>query len=527
MATLNTATSIVDLLKSQGKASDFNSRKSMYESTYGGVYSGSTSQNTQMIRGVTNTSPVMSTNTTRVNDVQNSVRADQLATSLGASNPNQINQTNVDATMKGNQNTNVNANPVNNTQVDPNNPNTTSTTQTNDASKRREEFIAQNPFAKDILDSIDKADKDTATITTQLQDLRTRFDDNNKMLLDQITKKFQARRLELEDANMRILSLKKDQGYDTGMARYTADQYTGGILNEERDAVQRMAELDAEELSLVVQAQNAKNDKDFELLGKMLDAAESTRKQKQDTLNTLYKNMVEYEKNKDTNTIEQQQKVYNFAQDQVTTAAPEILKQMAGLDDTQKEAFLTGLAKQYKIDVNSLKGMLETARYDVAKDEKAIAPKATTTKTGTSTGSSTTKSSTTSTSSANFSPEIMSWANKIQAGSADIASVPSALRGQVNLAVDELNNKKDESFTGYFDKSISMLSADKSGEKVYFDDGGYLTKEAFDLIVSGAKELGIQRSEVLKKIKQFLYTNKYKYVKNYGITQSEFDKYLQ
>ena len=233
--------------------------------------------------------------------------------------------------------------------------------------------------------------------------------------------------------------------------------------------------------------------------------------------------MVEYEKNKNTNTIEQQQKVYNFAQDQVKTAAPEILKQMANLDNTQKEAFLTGLAKQYKIDINSLKGMLETARYDVAKDEKAIAPKATATKT--SSGSSSTRtSSTTSTQSANFSPEIMSWANKIQAGSADIASVPSALRGQVNLAVDSLEAQKankSKTISSAVSNVLNVLTQED------YDEKGFITAQSFKEILADFVANGYSRADVLTAFKDKLYRNKYKFAKNYGITDMEFEKYLK
>jgi hypothetical protein len=349
----------------------------------------------------------MSSNTTRINDVQNSIRADQLASNLGSATPNANNQANVDVKNNNTANTATNTQEeyITETRTDGNgqpyqvrvqNPNfnvspnnTANNTQTNtDSQKRMDEFLAVNPFAKEIFDDIKKGDAEIANTTKQLEDLRTRFDSNNQMLLDQITKRFQARRLELQDTNERLMALKADQGFDTGTARYTSDQYTGGLLNEERDAIKRMAELDAEELSLVVQAQNAKNDKDFELLNEMLGQAESARKQKQDTLNTLYKNMVDFEKNKDANTIEQKQKVYNFAQDQVATAAPEIIKQIDGLNPSLQEAFIENLAKQYGIDVPSLKGMIETERMSIAKAKGTLKTTATSSKTSSGSGSS-------------------------------------------------------------------------------------------------------------------------------------------
>ena len=42
--------SVVDTLKSNGFRSDYNSRKELYENTYGGDYSGSPAQNERMNR---------------------------------------------------------------------------------------------------------------------------------------------------------------------------------------------------------------------------------------------------------------------------------------------------------------------------------------------------------------------------------------------------------------------------------------------------------------------------------------------
>ena len=40
--------SVVDTLKSNGYPSDYDTRKEIYESSYGGTYTGSASQNTRM-----------------------------------------------------------------------------------------------------------------------------------------------------------------------------------------------------------------------------------------------------------------------------------------------------------------------------------------------------------------------------------------------------------------------------------------------------------------------------------------------
>lgn len=68
MATLNTGTSVIDFLKSTGKASDFNSRKSLYEASglkdRLGDYTGSVNQNTAFLKQLqTSIGPVLPTGT--------------------------------------------------------------------------------------------------------------------------------------------------------------------------------------------------------------------------------------------------------------------------------------------------------------------------------------------------------------------------------------------------------------------------------------------------------------------------------
>lgn len=56
MVRLNTKTSIVDKLKSEGKDSSRKARAEMYNSAFGGTYTGSAKQNIQLLKGVTSSS---------------------------------------------------------------------------------------------------------------------------------------------------------------------------------------------------------------------------------------------------------------------------------------------------------------------------------------------------------------------------------------------------------------------------------------------------------------------------------------
>lgn len=208
---------------------------------------------------------------------------------------------------------------------------------------------------------------------TELYDgLKKNLDSAHANLLDSIKKTFEVRKNKQEEINKRYMALKQTQGFSSGMSEYMAEIQTGVLQDEEEQGNARLAELDAKEQELIAQAVQAKSDDDLELASKRLAEIDKVQKDKQDTIQTIYKAAVDYNKQLDDREKEiRQVEKDNFAKakDNLKTSAAALVKAYDSLpDDKKKVEFLEAMAKRLGVDVSMVLGTIEERRQEEYND---------------------------------------------------------------------------------------------------------------------------------------------------------------
>lgn len=239
-----------------------------------------------------------------------------------------------------------------------------------DGKTRNDTFADQEYSANEA--SIKKEQERTALYDS----LKLNLDQAHNQLLDSIKATFSVRKAKMEDINKRYLALKQNEGFSGGQARYMSDINNGVLQDEEEKGNMRLAELDAQEKTLIAQAVQAKTSKDFELAFKKVDELDKIQKEKQDTIQAVYNAAVEYnkaldEQEKALRTKEKEQ--FDLADKRLKTTAPILVKAYDQLK-TQKERdeFIKKYAKQLGTGEDMVLGAMEDQRMQNKKDVAEI-----------------------------------------------------------------------------------------------------------------------------------------------------------
>ena len=139
-------------------------------------------------------------------------------------------------------------------------------------------------FAEDIQQASDEQilimedyqDKlDALTKTSKIQ---------NQAIIDDIKRTFDKRKRAMDIINKATLGSQKVAGARAGRQRYATEIQTSIVSSEESAGIQRLADLDAQELSLINQAEMAATEKDFERLNESYKLAMDISAKKEETL---------------------------------------------------------------------------------------------------------------------------------------------------------------------------------------------------------------------------------------------------
>jgi hypothetical protein len=155
-----------------------------------------------------------------------------------------------------------------------------------------------------------------------------------------------------------------------------SDINNGVLQDEELQGETRLAEIDAQEKSLVAQAVQAKTSKDFELATKKLDEIDQLQKEKQDTIQKVYKAAVDYNKALDDQAKELRQKEkdqFDMATKSLNTSAPALVKAYDSLKtDQARKDFITNMSKKLGVGAEVIIGAMEDQRTQNRKDTADI-----------------------------------------------------------------------------------------------------------------------------------------------------------
>lgn len=193
-------------------------------------------------------------------------------------------------------------------------------------------------------DEVTKAREALATerqgFIAEIDKLRATATVQSQALIDSIGASFDVRERQLGEANQTALETLRILGIRSGRQRFAAEVQTGILSAEERAGIQRLADLDAQEKTLIAQAQQAATNKDFELLNAKITLADKVAVDKLNALEDQLKMSKELETQvrEKTNQIFTESSILNLF-DQGITSISEIQKNLlnAGLPVTVDE----------------------------------------------------------------------------------------------------------------------------------------------------------------------------------------------
>ncbi len=332
--------------------------------------------------------------------------------------------------------------------------------------------------------------------TALFDSMKTNLDNAHIQLLDSIKATFQVRRAKMEDINKRYTALKQNEGFSGGTARYMSDINNGVLQDTEQQGEIRLAEIDAQEKSLVAQAVQAKTSKDFELAFKKMDEIDKLQKEKTETIQKVYKAAVDYNKALDDQEKElrlKEKDQFDMATKSLTASAPALVNAYNTLkSEKEKQTFITNMAKKLGVGEEIVLGAMEDQRTQNTKDTADVNAK-------------------------------------------NRSNQPKAKGGTVDEFGNEVDTTEDmtpeeqarvQKSQDFFTKVESMIASNfKNSEGVpVVTDKGYLTYKAFRDLWTTAQEMGITREEFIKRFQSRVNLSTFAKTKSgYGLTDSEYN----
>lgn len=145
----------------------------------------------------------------------------------------------------------------------------------------------------DLTSAID--DAEITSVQSQFDAMRKKADDMSASIIDSIKAKYEVRKQQMAELNKRYLGSQTILGETSGRSRYAPEVQLGILSSEERAGVMRLAELDAEENMQIMQAQQAREEKDFDMLYKSMSMVQGLRNEKTKLLQQQYENALRFD----------------------------------------------------------------------------------------------------------------------------------------------------------------------------------------------------------------------------------------
>ena len=131
-------------------------------------------------------------------------------------------------------------------------------------SEEGEDVISEDEQA--LIDADEQAQLDHDQHLSELEEFANTMEENNQALIDDIKRSFAIRMRQMAQLNKMSLAGITKSGIRSGRQRYASEINTGIVTAEESAGIARLAELDAQEKSLILQAKMAMDEKSMEML---------------------------------------------------------------------------------------------------------------------------------------------------------------------------------------------------------------------------------------------------------------------
>ena len=256
-----------------------------------------------------------------------------------------------------------NINKLNRLLTPPPPPETKPTTDTNSLTPDEISAVENdaNPEEKRIRDSLTEIDTQIDSFTGQIDTLRTELNTALQGQIQSIKNLYTQRKEQMKDINKRLLGQLSTIGYRTDSFKYGGAMFGGIVSAAESQGVQRLAELDAEESSLIASAQQAYQSKDWELLSQKMNLIEKQREVKQKELENIQKLAID----KNKTLLED----LNFNSKKSELIAPYLVNFLTGDEETDT-ALIDKVAEAQGIPAIILAG--ELSKHKASKEKESL-----------------------------------------------------------------------------------------------------------------------------------------------------------
>lgn len=308
-----------------------------------------------------------------------------------------------------------------------------------------------------------KLDTDWANTESQFTKLKSQMDNENQLAVDSIMATFGARRDQLKNSYESLRGSREKFGYQTGGFQYTGNQMQGLLSNDEQNYVMKLSQLDAEEKQLLLTASQAKTKNDWQYLSETMTAYNKNQDSRKETLKNLLQ--VATDQNKKVSTQNSLQSLTSNQQNVLESSSVAWADEYNKLgDEVSKTNYLNQRAKELNVSPAVIKSTIMTQG---TKNTKASLEE-----------------------------------QKLKKDLAKPYYKPTAGGGSSD-------SKKDPAFD--------------TGDIPIYDSDGFITKDAFNIMVSQAVSQGMSRNDIIMKLFSSGKMN-LEYIKNYNLTPEEVKK---
>ena len=180
---------------------------------------------------------------------------------------------------------------------------------------------------------------------TELNNLKLRMDAHSSALIDAITNQYNTLIQQQEQANAAYEGGTTTEGIVSGRARY-APILQGGIITAAiSSGIQKISDLQAKKNSLIIDAQNAADEKNFKLLQEKMSAYKDTVKEERIAAQNMYENSIKAS----TEARQQAKDQFTQMQKEAELIAPTVSGLLTGDEATDSE-LIQQIARDRGID---------------------------------------------------------------------------------------------------------------------------------------------------------------------------------
>jgi hypothetical protein len=265
------------------------------------------------------------------------------------------------------------------------NPDGSKTVTMSDGTVKQEDAItaAENEYSAGVRKQLADLDTQRASFDKKIDRLLASNNSLYQSTVNSIKGTFDVRADAMRDNYSRLTASREKAGYQTNAFRYTPSQAEGLITETENAMVSDLADLDAQEQSLILAATTAKEQKDWDALEMQMEMYDTISSQKSTLMGNLLTTAQEQNRrieaeNKINREIAEKAAAVPTSAGAIALAksvAPVLTKEIAKMNDVEKKEYIAKKAKELNIEPSILESQLIDRQREDDEYAKSLLPK--------------------------------------------------------------------------------------------------------------------------------------------------------